>query len=84
ADPDAAIEKVLSIYQPAAKAVDRTDGISLDCGEWRFNLRKSNTEPLVRLNVESRADRALMEEKTLEVLALLDAAGQLDTPSGQH
>ncbi|MDW3573635.1 phosphomannomutase, partial [Enterobacter asburiae] len=39
--------------------------------QWRFNLRSSNTEPVVRLNVESRADTALMEEKTQEILALL-------------
>ena len=39
--------------------------------EWRFNLRSSNTEPVVRLNVESKGDVALMEEKTQEVLALL-------------
>jgi phosphomannomutase len=41
-------------------------------GSWRFNLRKSNTEPVIRLNVESRGDRALMEEKTTEILELLD------------
>jgi len=39
---------------------------------WRFNLRMSNTEPVVRLNVESRADTALMEAKTAELLALMD------------
>jgi phosphomannomutase len=42
-------------------------------GEWRFNVRMSNTEPLVRLNVESRGDQALMKEKTTELLALIDA-----------
>jgi len=41
---------------------------------WRFNLRGSNTEPLVRLNVESRGDAALMNDKTGEILRLLDAA----------
>ena len=41
--------------------------------QWRFNLRGSNTEPLVRLNVESRGDEALMRDKTAEVLQLLDA-----------
>jgi phosphomannomutase len=40
--------------------------------QWRFNLRGSNTEPLVRLNVESRANESLMHEKTAEVLKLLD------------
>ena len=42
-------------------------------GEWRFNVRMSNTEPLVRLNVESRSDQSLMKEKTIELLALIDA-----------
>ena len=41
--------------------------------EWRFSLRRSNTEPLVRLNVEARGDRALMAAKTAELLALIDA-----------
>ncbi|EFO3979471.1 phosphomannomutase CpsG, partial [Klebsiella sp. GG_Kp154] len=48
-----------------------TDGISIEYPEWRFNLRTSNTEPVVRLNVESRADTALMNAKTEEILALL-------------
>ena len=52
--------------------MDRTDGLSLDMGAWRFNLRQSNTEPVIRLNVESRGDQALMEGKTREILALLD------------
>ena len=45
--------------------------MSVDCGEWRFNLRMSNTEPVVRLNVEARGDKALMEAKTAELLALI-------------
>ncbi|CCK15077.1 phosphomannomutase [Cronobacter sakazakii] len=44
----------------------------MDFGEWRFNLRSSNTEPVVRLNVESRADTELMQAKTQEILALLN------------
>ena len=47
-------------------------GLSMEFADWRFNLRGSNTEPLVRLNVESRADAALMRDKTDELLALLD------------
>ncbi|WP_296062196.1 phosphomannomutase CpsG [uncultured Amphritea sp.] len=70
-DPKAAIERVLSTYKDAAKAIDYTDGISLDMGEWRFNLRSSNTEPVVRLNVETRGDEALMKAKTDELLTLL-------------
>jgi phosphomannomutase len=51
--------------------VDKTDGISMEFETWRFNLRSSNTEPVVRLNVESKGDEALMAEKTQEVLGLL-------------
>ncbi|MDM6989164.1 phosphomannomutase CpsG, partial [Klebsiella michiganensis] len=50
---------------------DYTDGISVEYPNWRFNLRSSNTEPVVRLNVESRGDQDLMVEKTNEILALL-------------
>ncbi len=72
ADPDAALGRIEKKYRGMATGVDRTDGLSLDMGRWRFNLRKSNTEPVIRLNVESRGDRALMEEKTAEILELLD------------
>ena len=51
--------------------MDTTDGISIEYPEWRFNLRSSNTEPVVRLNVESKAAPALMKEKTAELLHLL-------------
>ncbi len=53
-------------------SIDFTDGLSMEFDRWRFNLRGSNTEPLVRLNVESRGDAALMQDKTAEVLRLLD------------
>ena len=72
ADVQAALDRVRESYAPRALAVDETDGIGLEFERWRFNLRRSNTEPLIRLNVESRADRALMEHKTAEVLALLE------------
>ena len=55
----------------APRSIDYTDGLSLEFDNWRFNLRASNTEPLVRLNVESRADEALMRAKTAELLALI-------------
>lgn len=71
ADPKKAIARVLDCYQVDAQVIDKTDGISMEFGSWRFNLRSSNTEPVVRLNVESKGDVALMEEKTQEVLALL-------------
>ena len=71
-DARGAIEDVQRRYAPGAVAVDYTDGISIEHERWRFNLRSSNTEPLVRLNVEARGDAALMRDRTAEILALLD------------
>ena len=70
-DPKAAIAKVRDAFQPEALTVDTTDGVSLEFENWRFNLRSSNTEPVVRLNVESRQDTALMKLKTEKILSLL-------------
>lgn len=76
-NPKLAITRVLEKYQTSAVAVDHTDGISLEFidadGEWRFNLRSSNTEPVVRLNVESKTNISLMKTKTDEILAILNA-----------
>jgi phosphomannomutase len=66
------IAKVRSHYEPRAASIDLTDGLSMEFSDWRFNLRGSNTEPLVRLNVESRGNESLMREKTAEVLKLVD------------
>ncbi|NVJ60880.1 MAG: phosphomannomutase CpsG [Gammaproteobacteria bacterium] len=71
ADADKTIEKVLKVYQDNAKAVDSTDGIGIEFDNWRFNLRKSNTEPVIRLNLETRSDTELMEQKTEELLKLI-------------
>jgi len=70
-DPKAAIDRVLEAYQADAINIDMTDGIGVEYSNWRFNLRSSNTEPVVRLNVESRADIPLMQEKTDDILKLL-------------
>ncbi len=70
-DAKGAIARVRARYEPGAKSIDLTDGLSIDFAEWRFNLRTSNTEPLIRLNVESRADTALMQAKTAELLEML-------------
>lgn len=70
-DAKASIDKVQKVYADAALVTDFTDGLSMDMGQWRFNLRMSNTEPVIRLNVESKADQALMEAKTQEILQLL-------------
>ena len=51
--------------------VDHLDGLSVDYEKWRFNVRISNTEPVVRLNVETRADKQLLAEKTQEILELI-------------
>jgi len=71
AQPAGAIARVEHHFAIHALEIDRTDGISMSFTQWRFNLRSSNTEPVVRLNVESRADTALMQEKTQEILDLL-------------
>ena len=70
-NPERSIEGVKSHYVSKANLVDYTDGISVEFPEWRFNLRSSNTEPVVRLNVESRNNKELMEEKVKEILNLL-------------
>lgn len=72
ADPAAAIERVKQRFIDEAQAVDYTDGLSMSFGDWRFNLRSSNTEPVVRLNVESRGDVSLMTARTEEIVALLN------------
>jgi len=64
---------VMEHFAAQTPALDHTDGISADFGDWRFNLRSSNTEPLLRLNVESRGDAALMQARTDEIAALLKA-----------
>jgi phosphomannomutase len=56
---------------PAALDIDYTDGVSVSFADWRFNLRMSNTEPVIRLNVESRGNIRLMQQKTAELLALM-------------
>jgi phosphomannomutase/phosphomannomutase/phosphoglucomutase len=71
-DSRSILARVRAHYESAARSVDLTDGLSMEFAEWRFNLRGSNTEPLVRLNVESRGSEPLMREKTAEVLKLID------------
>jgi phosphomannomutase len=71
-DSKAILARVQSLYEKDALSIDFTDGLSLEFPEWRFNLRGSNTEPLVRLNVESRGSATLMQDKTAEILSVLD------------
>jgi phosphomannomutase len=70
-NPEKVIEIVKLHYQKDALHIDFTDGLSMEFDNWRFNLRCSNTEPLVRLNVESRGDEILMQQKTKELLDLM-------------
>jgi phosphomannomutase len=58
-------------YEKGSTLVDYTDGLSMEFSDWRFNLRSSNTEPVLRLNVESRGDVGLMREKTEELLGII-------------
>ncbi|WP_144290358.1 phosphomannomutase CpsG [Chitinilyticum litopenaei] len=71
-DVKATIARVRAAFDESACAVDETDGISMEFANWRFNLRGSNTEPVLRLNVESRGDEALMRAQTAMLLALID------------
>jgi phosphomannomutase len=71
ADPAAVLARIEARYAPVALGVDRTDGLSMEFADWRFNLRSSNTEPVVRLNVESRGDERLMREMTAEILGVM-------------
>jgi phosphomannomutase len=71
ADPPAVLAAIEARFRGNALAIDHTDGLSMEFADWRFNLRASNTEPLVRLNVESRGDRGQMEARTAELLAVL-------------
>jgi phosphomannomutase len=78
-DGPTAIAAVEAKYTADAIARDYTDGLSLEFPDWRLNLRSSNTEPLIRLNVESRGDIALMKAKTAEILAFLGTMGAIAT-----
>lgn len=71
ADAAEVIQRVESVYATDGAALDYTDGLSVAFADWRFNLRASNTEPVIRLNVESRGDSALMQARTTELLELI-------------
>jgi phosphomannomutase len=73
ADPKATVESMVHQVGSHAASIDRLDGASLDFGDWRMNLRASNTEPLLRMNVEARGDRALLTQKIAEMRSLIKA-----------
>ena len=70
-DADETLARVRAAYADSALREDTTDGVSLEFVDWRFNLRKSNTEPVIRLNLETRGDAALLREKQEELLQLI-------------
>lgn len=72
ADGKTVLAKLEKLYTPGAARVDTIDGLSIEYENWRFNVRLSNTEPLLRLNVEARGDAALMRQKTEELLAVIN------------
>lgn len=76
--PDAAavIDAVAARYRADAVAEEHVDGLSLEFPDWRFNLRASNTEPLLRLNIEARGDEALMRARTDELLACIESVSR--------
>ena len=69
-DAEQAIAAVIAHYGDKAE-YDLTDGVSLSFDDWRFNLRKSNTEPLIRLNLEGRGSRVPLDHKLLEIKKIL-------------
>jgi len=68
-DPADKIKEIEKKYSEGM--IDKLDGVSIEYSDWRFNLRMSNTEPILRLNVESRGDEKLMKEKTEELLKVI-------------
>ena len=71
-EPLEAMERVVEKFLPHAVSIDRTDGVSVALSGWRFNLRASNTEPVIRLNVESRGDATLVKRKVTDIGDILN------------
>lgn len=71
-DPDGVIETIRAAYADSATKQEQVDGLSMEFGDqWRFNVRKSQTEPILRLNVETAGDERLLKEKTQELLTTI-------------
>ncbi len=73
-DPQEAMKNTVAHFAPDAASIDKTDGVSVAFADWRFNLRASNTEPVIRLNVESRGNAALVADKVALIKGLLTAS----------
>jgi phosphomannomutase len=69
--PSEAIAEIKACYVNDALVIDETDGVSFEFSDWRFNIRVSNTEPVVRLNLETRSDRCLLKSKLSEIGELI-------------
>ena len=81
-DPDSVLKGVEERFNAHATAISHLDGVSMEFGrQWRFNLRKSNTEPVVRLNVESTRNDALMKSKTEEILKVIEGRDIESSPA---
>jgi phosphomannomutase len=76
-DPVSAIARVRAEFAPQAEAIDETDGLGISLGSWRFSLRSSNTEPIVRLNVEAHNDAALVIAGVQRLTAILLSKGEV-------
>ncbi len=75
ADPPGVLKQIEAYYKGKELNVEYIDGVSMEFKDWRFNLRASNTEPVIRLNVETRHNPELLKEKTDEILGLIEKAG---------
>lgn len=71
------LQRVEAFYANQTPSIDRTDGLSMEFADWRINLRASNTEPLLRLNIETRANPALLQQKINEVSTLIQAEQEI-------
>lgn len=72
-DANAVIQEVKNKYESEALVIDTTDGVSMEFTNWRFNLRMSNTEPVIRLNIESRGDRDILAKRKKDLLKLIES-----------
>jgi phosphomannomutase len=84
ADVGILIAEIESYYRPRKPNIDRTDGLTVEFPEWRFNLRGSNTEPLLRLNVETRSNPELLSEMTEEITGIIKGWGTATNKAGKR
>lgn len=74
---DATIARVFAHYRPQAPSIDYTDGLSMEFPDWRFNLPSSNTEPLLRLNIESESDVKLVKHQIVLIESLIEGVNKI-------